>query len=40
VKGRRPASYVVASSDSQAFDNPGIFVEIPLVNQSRPQSPA
>ena len=35
--GRRPAGYVVASSDSKAFDDPGIFVEIPLVNQIRPR---
>ena len=33
--GRRPAGYVVASGDSRAFDDPGIFVEIPLVNQIR-----
>ena len=37
VEGRRPAGYVVASGDSQAFDDPGIFVEIPLVNQIRPR---
>jgi len=37
VDGRRPAGYVVASGDSQAFDDPGIFVEIPLVNQIRPR---
>lgn len=37
VKGRRPAGYVVASGDSKAFDDPGIFVEIPLVNQIRPR---
>ncbi len=35
--GRRPAGYVVASGNSQAFDDPGIFVEIPLVNQIRPR---
>lgn len=35
-EGRRPAGYVVASGDSQAFDDPGVFVEIPLVNQIRP----
>jgi type III restriction enzyme len=28
---------VVASPDSRAFDDPGIFVEIPLVNQIRPR---
>jgi type III restriction enzyme len=37
VEGRRPAGYVVASDDSRAFDDPGIFVEIPLVNQIRPR---
>ncbi|MFA7173539.1 MAG: DEAD/DEAH box helicase family protein [Kiritimatiellia bacterium] len=35
--GRRPAGYVVASGDSKAFDDPGVFVEIPLVNQIRPR---
>ncbi len=35
--GRRPAGYVVASGHSQAFDDPGVFVEIPLVNQIRPR---
>ncbi len=33
--GRRPAGYVVASPDSSAFDDPGVLVEIPLVNQIR-----
>ena len=37
VDGRQPAGYVVASSDSRAFDDPGIFVEIPLVNRIRPR---
>ncbi len=37
VEGRRPAGYVVASGESQAFDDPGIFVEIPLVNKIRPR---
>ncbi|MCC6729114.1 MAG: DEAD/DEAH box helicase family protein [Chthonomonadales bacterium] len=37
VEGRRPAGYVVASGESRAFDDPGIFVEIPLVNQVRPR---
>ena len=27
--GRRPAGYVIASEGSQAFDDPGVFVEIP-----------
>ena len=35
--GRRPAGYVVASEGSKAFDDPGIFIEIPLVNQIRPR---
>jgi len=35
--GRRPAGYVVASERSKAFDDPGIFVEIPLVNMIRPR---
>ena len=33
--GRRPAGYLVASQDSRAFDDPGVFVEIPLVNRIR-----
>ena len=33
--GRRPAGYVVATPGSKAFDDPGQFVEIPLVNQIR-----
>ena len=37
VKGRRPAGYVVASQDSKAFDDPGVFLEIPLVNRIRPR---
>ena len=36
-EGRRPAGYVIASQSSKAFDDPGIFVEIPLVNQIRPR---
>ena len=35
--GRRPAGYVIASPDSRAFDDPGITVEIPLVNAIRPR---
>lgn len=35
--GRRPAGYVVASENSKAFDDPGIFVPIELVNQIRPR---
>jgi type III restriction enzyme len=37
LEGRRAAGYVVASGESRAFDDPGIFVEIPLVNQIRPR---
>ena len=37
AEGRRPTGYVVASGDSKAFDDPGIFVEIPLVNRIRPR---
>lgn len=37
AEGRRPAGYVVASGESKAFDDPGIFIEIPLVNQIRPR---
>jgi len=35
--GRRPAGYVVASESSKSFDDPGIFVEIDLVNAIRPR---
>ncbi|ABC99474.1 type III restriction protein res subunit [Synechococcus sp. 63AY4M2] len=35
VEGQRPAGYVVATPGSKSFDDPGIFVEIPLVNQIR-----
>jgi len=34
---RRPAGYVIASEGSRAFDDPGVFVPIPLVNQIRPR---
>ncbi len=34
---RRPAGYVVATPGSKAFDDPGIFVPLPLVNQIRPR---
>lgn len=36
-KGRRPAGYVMATPNSKAFDDPGIFVEIATVNQIRPR---
>ena len=35
--GRRPAGYVIASEGSRSFDDPGHFVEIPLVNRIRPR---
>ena len=34
---RRKAGYVRASEKSHAFDDPGIFIELPLVNQIRPR---
>ena len=34
-EGRRPAGYVVSSGDAAAFDDPGVFREIPLVNRIR-----
>ena len=37
AQGRRPAGYVVASEGSKTFDDPGVFVEIPLVNRIRPR---
>lgn len=33
--GRRSAGYVVASSKADTFDDPGVFIEIPLVNRIR-----
>ncbi|MBI4646556.1 MAG: DEAD/DEAH box helicase family protein, partial [Bacteroidia bacterium] len=35
--GRRPASFIVATPNSRAFDDPGIQVEIELVNRIRPR---
>ena len=35
--GRRPAGYVVATPGGKGFDDPGQFVELPLVNQIRPR---
>jgi type III restriction enzyme len=37
AEGRRPAGYLIASENSKTFDDPGKFVEIPLVNQIRPR---
>lgn len=36
-EGRRPAGYLIASGASQVYDDPGVFVEIPLVNRIRPR---
>ena len=35
--GRRPAGYIMATPDSKAFDDPGIFIEIEQVNRIRPR---
>ncbi|MCL6566744.1 MAG: DEAD/DEAH box helicase family protein [Acidobacteriia bacterium] len=35
--GRRPAGYVRASESSKSFDDPGEFIELPLVNKIRPR---
>src|SRR6202034_1399419 len=35
--GRRPAGYVRATPGAKAFDDPGVFRELPLVNQIRPR---
>jgi type III restriction enzyme len=36
-EGRRPAGYVMATPNSKAFDDPGVFYEIDLVNKIRPR---
>lgn len=36
-EGRRPAGYLTADPRSKSFDDPGIFRELPLVNQIRPR---
>ncbi len=33
--GRRPAGYIRASEHSKSFDDPGVFVPLPLANQIR-----
>jgi len=33
--GRRPAGYITASSTKKIVDDPGVFIEIPLVNRIR-----
>ncbi|MFH1859897.1 MAG: hypothetical protein ABH870_02620 [bacterium] len=35
IEGRRPAGYIIATPGSKAVDDPGIFVEMPLVNNIR-----
>jgi type III restriction enzyme len=35
LEGRRPAGYIIATQNSKTFDDPGIFVELPLVNKIR-----
>jgi type III restriction enzyme len=35
--GRRPAGFIRASEASKSFDDPGEFIELPLVNQIRPR---
>lgn len=37
VKGRRPAGYVMSTPGFSGHDDPGVFVEIKLVNQIRPR---
>jgi type III restriction enzyme len=34
-EGRRPAGYLRATAGSKTFDDPGVFEELPLVNQIR-----
>jgi len=34
---RRKAGYIRASEKSRSFDDPGVFMELPLVNQIRPR---
>lgn len=36
-EGRRPAGYIRASESSKSFDDPGEFIELPLVNRIRPR---
>src|SRR4029077_5155445 len=35
--GARPAGYIPASDASKSFDDPGEFVQLPLVNKIRPR---
>ena len=36
-QGRRPAGYLKATPNFRGFDDPGLFVEIPLINRIRPR---
>lgn len=36
-EGRRPAGYIIASERNRSYDDPGTFVELPLVNKIRPR---
>jgi type III restriction enzyme len=36
-EGRRSAGYTIASEASRSFDDPGIFMELSLVNRIRPR---
>lgn len=35
--GRRSAGNIIATQGSKSFDDPGVFVELPLVNRIRPR---
>lgn len=37
VEGRRKAGYIIASPGAREYDDPGIFMELPLVNAIRPR---
>jgi type III restriction enzyme len=37
IEGRRPTGYVIVTESSRAYDDPGVFVEISLVNLIRPR---
>jgi len=37
AEGRRPAGYIIASQAYESADDPGKFIELPLVNRIRPR---
>ena len=37
LPGRRKAGYIIASPGARQYDDPGIFIELPLVNAIRPR---